>query len=163
MELTKQEKYTMDLKDIAGLIKQQIKKEYPGCTFSVTVERYSMGQSLHINLMRSNFKVIRDFKDIPNDFKDYIGSGYNIIDIKNKQLKKYHQLNEYALIEEFDPSKWCNGVYLTKGGHDMFKQVVEITRHFNYDDSDPMTDHFDVNFYLSINIGKWNKPYIRSC
>ena len=30
----------------------------------------------------------------------------------------------------------------------------------NHDNSDAMTDYFDVGWYVDINIGKWNKPYI---
>ena len=29
-----------------------------------------------------------------------------------------------------------------------------------FDKSDSMTDYFHVAFYISINVGKWNKPYI---
>ena len=31
----------------------------------------------------------------------------------------------------------------------------------NHDRSDIMTDYFDVGWYIDINIGKWNKPYIK--
>ena len=30
----------------------------------------------------------------------------------------------------------------------------------NYNNSDIMTDYFDVGWYIDINVGKWNKPYI---
>jgi hypothetical protein len=30
----------------------------------------------------------------------------------------------------------------------------------NHDNSDAMVDYFDVGWYVDINIGKWNKPYI---
>jgi hypothetical protein len=30
----------------------------------------------------------------------------------------------------------------------------------NWDKSDIMTDYFNVGWYISIKIGKWNKPYI---
>lgn len=30
----------------------------------------------------------------------------------------------------------------------------------NYDNSDIMTDYFDVGWYIDVNIGKWNKPYV---
>jgi hypothetical protein len=30
----------------------------------------------------------------------------------------------------------------------------------NHDNSDLMTDYFDVGWYASINIGKWDKPYV---
>lgn len=30
----------------------------------------------------------------------------------------------------------------------------------NYDESDIMTDYFSVGWYIDINVGKWDKPYI---
>jgi hypothetical protein len=30
----------------------------------------------------------------------------------------------------------------------------------NYNNSDPMTDYFDVGYYTDITCGKWNKEYI---
>lgn len=32
----------------------------------------------------------------------------------------------------------------------------------NHDNSDPMTDYFDVGWYIDINVGKWDKPFRRS-
>ena len=29
-----------------------------------------------------------------------------------------------------------------------------------YDNSDPQFDHFDIAYYMDINVGEWNKPYI---
>jgi hypothetical protein len=29
-----------------------------------------------------------------------------------------------------------------------------------YDNSDAMTDYFDTAYYVNLNIGKWNKPYM---
>ena len=29
-----------------------------------------------------------------------------------------------------------------------------------YDNSDIMTDYFDTAYYLNINIGRWNRPYV---
>lgn len=30
----------------------------------------------------------------------------------------------------------------------------------NHDNSDIQSDYFDVGWYISINVGKWNKPYV---
>lgn len=30
----------------------------------------------------------------------------------------------------------------------------------NHDNSDPMSDYFDVGWWIAIHIGSWNKPYI---
>ena len=30
-----------------------------------------------------------------------------------------------------------------------------------YDNSDAMIDYFDTAYYIDINVGKWNKPYVK--
>jgi hypothetical protein len=34
-----------------------------------------------------------------------------------------------------------------------------LINHNNHDNSDPMTDYYDVGHYTKINIGKWDKAY----
>lgn len=40
----------MDLKDIAKLVRADLKAKFCGFTFSVRVERYSGGQALHVDI-----------------------------------------------------------------------------------------------------------------
>ena len=40
-----------NIKDIAATIRETLKREFPQCKFSVQIERYSMGQSLHVALI----------------------------------------------------------------------------------------------------------------
>jgi hypothetical protein len=40
------------------------------------------------------------------------------------------------------------------------KEVVTAMNEGNHDRSDIMTDYFDVGWYIDVNIGKWDKPYI---
>ncbi len=161
-ELTKQQKYSMDLKDIAKIVKQKLKKEYPGCVFSVTIERYSMGQSLTVALMKSDIKIIKDFKDISDKaFWSYESrSHYTKDQIEESQKKDYHQLNPYTFNDDYNPDIWSNGIFLTEQGHNMLKRVNDIVNYYNYNDSDSQTDYYDVNFSLSMHIGKWNKDFI---
>lgn len=163
IELTKKEKYTLDIKDIAKVLRKQLKTEYPGCTFSVCIKRFSgqVGQALDVSLMASGFKIIRDFDDIPDYVVSNYGDtrGFTIAEVKARQARKYHQLHNFNTHDEYDPKKWNNGVYLTRRGFDMFKRISEMVRWFNYDDSDIMTDYFDMNFFSHLNIGKWNQEY----
>jgi RecA/RadA recombinase len=48
---------------------------------------------------------------------------------------------------------------LSQEGKSAMKGVKEIAQKYNYDNSDPMTDYFDVNFYLRPSIGSYDKPY----
>lgn len=41
----------------------------------------------------------------------------------------------------------------------IMKIVKEIHDIYNYDNSDVMTDYFDVNYYWTVRIWKWDKPY----
>lgn len=40
------------------------------------------------------------------------------------------------------------------------KQARDILNEWNHDNSDAMTDYFDVGWYIHINIGQYNKPYV---
>ncbi|MBF84561.1 MAG: hypothetical protein CL489_08815 [Acidobacteria bacterium] len=42
---------------------------------------------------------------------------------------------------------------------ELLKKIFDIINEENYDNSDAMTDYFDVGFYWEINIGTWDKPY----
>jgi hypothetical protein len=38
--------------------------------------------------------------------------------------------------------------------------ILPVLNRGNHDNSDLMTDYFDVGWYVDIKIGKWDKPYI---
>ena len=40
------------------------------------------------------------------------------------------------------------------------KEVIPLMNKGNHDNSDIQTDYFDVGWYVDVNIGKWDKPYI---
>lgn len=39
------------------------------------------------------------------------------------------------------------------------KNVCDFVMSYNFDDSDPMTDYFCTNFYLTLGVGTYKKPY----
>lgn len=132
----------MDLKDIAKEIRKNLKTEFPKCTFSVRIERYSMGQSLTMSLMKTPFEVFTEDRDTAG----------------NIQNKEYAQLNQYQFSGEFNEGI-SNGTYLTREAWDVLKKASEIGNARNWDNSDPQTDYFDVNYYFNIHIGQWDKPF----
>ena len=65
--------------------------------------------------------------------------------------KGYAQINEYHL--EF------------YGQHqELFAKIIDIIKTAPadkwYDRSDSMTDYFDTVFYIHLNVGAWDKPYV---
>lgn len=132
----------MNIKDISKQVKAQLKKEFPNCKFSVTIERFSMGQSMCVALTAAPFAVFNGAVD---------ANGYT-------QEKDYAQLNHFQLRSE--PRDYiCNGYYLTPEAWATLKRADEIGNGQNWDKSDIQTDYFDVNYYFDIAIGRWNKAF----
>jgi len=144
---TSTEKKYLDIKDIAKSIRQQLKTEFPLCVFSIEIERYSMGQTLNIQLMSTPFEVFNK-----GHKEDMNGKVYDERDYQ------YRQLNHYRAIQDFGDG-YNNGSYLTQEAWKVLKRALEITHQFHYDNSDSQTDYFDTNFYIHLAIGKWNKPF----
>ena len=161
MSLSRNDKVSLGTKEIAKLIRQQLKREFPRCKFSVRTQYYSGGSSISANLMKSDIQVKKDFKDISEySFLRYKDNHYTPEKIEQMQAGDYFQLNEYNLRREYDKNHWCNGVFLTAKGHKFLKRVVKIADHYNFDDSDSMTDYYHVNFSFSLSLGKWDKPFV---
>ena len=43
---------------------------------------------------------------------------------------------------------------------DFLKEVLAAMNKGNHNNSDAMTDYFDVGWYVDVNIGSWNRPYV---
>lgn len=57
------------------------------------------------------------------------------------------RVNEYYLDAQFDKSL------------EIFKKIKDALNIDNWDHSDSQADYFDVGWYVSIEIGRWNKPF----
>ena len=127
------------IKTIAVEVREQLKREFPKCKFSVTIQQYSGGQSLHVSLMSAPFEV---FKITPE--------------------REYAQLNEYQLRSDYEREQGIsNGTHLTEEGWSVLARVSEISNKDNWNHSDSSIDYFDVNYYFHLNVGKWNKPFVK--
>jgi hypothetical protein len=50
--------------------------------------------------------------------------------------------------------------HFTGKSKQFLKEVLGAMNDGNHDRSDAQVDYFDVGWYVDVNIGKWNKPYI---
>lgn len=62
--------------------------------------------------------------------------------------KKYYTVNGYRQDKD-----------LCEKANAMFLDIVRTINSYNYNDSDPMTDYFDVGFYFDVDIGKDKHPF----
>lgn len=54
---------------------------------------------------------------------------------------------------------WIDRNYSTHA--ELFKGIMEVANDGNHDDSDLMSDYHDVGWYVDLEIGKYNKPYVQ--
>lgn len=69
--------------------------------------------------------------------------------LKDFDVNGHCQVNEFYIDRDFGDTKAAQ----------CLKELKEAMNIGNHDNSEPMTDYFDVGWYISINIGKWDKPY----
>lgn len=130
------------IKEIAKEVRQELKKEFPACKFSVRIQQYSMGRSMTVSLLKAPFEAFSDINE----------------------PRKYCQLNQFTL-RRSDPTNSgynCNGTTITKEARECMKKADKIANRENWDRSDSMTDHYDVNYAFNIEIGQWDKPFERN-
>ena len=63
----------------------------------------------------------------------------------------YKQVNQYHIEYHY-----------TGKAEKFLNEVIAAMMEGNHDRSDIMSDYHDVGWYIDINIGQWNKPYIQT-
>ena len=140
--LTQSEKIHLGLKEIAKRVRTQLKKEFPWCTFSVQKDTHS----IRIVLLRAPFEAF-----VP-ELSNTAATSEQIKGLANMRERGYLQVNHYYIEDSVFYTEECKKVLL---------RVKELTDTYNYDNSDSQSDYFDVNFYLHLSIGEWDKPFRR--
>lgn len=117
---------------------KQILKRY-GIKGSIAVRNR---MTLVLNIKSGTLDFIKDYNETvsaqPGGFR--LGS----------PATNYLDINPYWYQEHFS-----NKVIRT-----FLKEIFAAMNVGNHDRSDIQTDYFDVGWYVDVNIGKWNKPYI---
>lgn len=63
----------------------------------------------------------------------------------------YEQVNHYYIKDHYKHNPEAA---------DFLEKVNKIANKGNYDNSDIMTDYFDVGWYVHMSIGQWDRPYV---
>lgn len=163
-------------KEIAKTINDYIKKKYP----DVKLSRKTDYNSIDVNIMSSekdlyitgNDIAKMSDNDVTNTIRDSVGGFTRFDDWLNENNKKsangtytINASREYLTtkLEEYKNRKGDrvkgNEWYLSDYGKNVVGDINKKLNSYNYDDSDGMVDYFDTNFYDSVEIGRWDKPY----
>ena len=112
-------------------------------------------------LSKESTKLIREalktnFKQFKFSVTNSHHTGVNItilsgpVDFDASKHDNYLQLNEYY------PENYSNG--------NIFKKMIQTVDKAvaNHDNSDAQIDYFDVGYYTSWSVGRWNKPFVKT-
>lgn len=129
-------------KELAPQIKAVLKKY--GMKGTIGVRDYS---SLVVNLREGKLDLIGQANIENREYAERTGQQFREVG-DNYQANPYHaHKSSNPVIAQF------------------FKELIAAMNGqgsaiANYDNSDIMTDYFDVGWYIDINVGQWDKPYI---
>lgn len=88
---------------------------------------------------------------------DFIGNSNRVCGANHYQVAcgftpnttGHEQVNPYWYHEHFDGDAKA-----------FLAEVLAAMNDGNHDNSDVQSDYFDVGWYVNVNVGKWNKPYV---
>ena len=135
----------LSLKEIAQLVRQFIKEQFPTYKFSVRTSYASMCQELHVDMKEAPCKVYKDFEELTEEEKNTV--------VRKATRNSVFGLSGWTGAElkaEFER------IWNTQGNfYRVFSEQIQAAveavdgyvQSFNREDCDGMIDYFDVNFY----------------
>jgi hypothetical protein len=118
---------------------KEILKRY-GVKGTLSTDRYS----LTLNIKSSALDFIGNMNETTKNTPYY------------RELRLDADVRDYVQINTYHyRSQFSNKVIIK-----FFDEITRAMNIGNHDNSDIQTDYFDVGWYVRINVGKWNKPYI---
>ena len=116
-------------------------------------------------------QIRKDLKErFWNKFKFSITSERNKIDVHimewdiefyTKEYRKALEKEDYDKLKELKQkmATWEKNIVFIEESLELLNEIEKIRNLYNHDNSDHMIDYFDVNYYWSTKIGKWDKSY----
>ena len=120
----------LDVKDIAKLIRKDLKKAFgKGNKFSVRISRFSGGQSIDVTAKEVTDDLLFTYEELCEKAR------FDRLQYTNPSL--YEHLDKL-----YQERQFLND--------DTVKRINDIVSQYNYNESDPYTDYYDVGFYSHI-------------
>lgn len=155
-------KDNLSVKDIAKIIRHELKQKYKNAKFSITTDGNYLASNIDITLVADNKTPYNDIETIKNSegFKKYveywnmtdkeIETEIEHIDSEITKFDRTHNINQYHIDSDY---------LLNDYAKEMFSYIVDLCNSFNYNDSDSQVDYYDVGFYMDLRIGKYDKHF----
>ena len=113
------------------------------------LKRYGVKGTLSTDSATISLNIKSGTLDFIGDYNKTVGDrpgGFRL----GSPAQDYLQVNPY----------WYDEHFSNKVIKKFMNEVMRALNTGNHDNSDIQTDYFDVGWYVRVNVGKWNKPYI---
>ena len=125
----------------------QQQKKLINANLKPILKKYGIKATLAV---RNHSTLVLNIYSSPIDFI----SNFNDTCGKNVSMARFSPATSNCDVNPYWYKEHFSGVALNAVG-----EIVAVMNDGNHDNSDLMTDYFDVGWYVDVNIGKWNKPY----
>lgn len=126
----------------------QEKKKALAPSIKAVLKKYGMKGTIAVNHYSTLVVNIREGKlDVLENWEQVQAKAWRPEDEKLKK-PDYLDVNPYCIVDQY-----------TGEIKDFLLELKAAMMAGNHDNSDIMTDYFDVGWYIDINIGNWEKPY----
>lgn len=95
----------LDITEIAKLVRKDLKQTFgKDFKFSVTIDRYSMGQSLNVEIKTSPRNYLNSIRvlDECSDASRFIEEGFEVLSLVDKIINNYNYDNSDVMTDYFD-------------------------------------------------------------
>ena len=118
-------------------------------------KKYGIKASLAV---RHHSTLVLNIKQGPIDFiENYIGSNN---DRSLSRRMSEEQINYLRNKRNLDVNIYWYQDHFSGKAKQFLSEVIAAMNRGNHNNSDIQTDYFDVGWYIDVNIGKWNQPYV---
>lgn len=125
-------------KELAGGIKESLKRY--GLKGTISTDRFT----IKVNIRSGGIDFIKNANDVIAEAREVRPDDYRL----SADHVDYVDVNVYHI------DKMFTGV-----AREALEDIYHAAMKGNHDNSDIMTDYFDVGWYVDINVGKYDKPY----
>ena len=133
----------------------QEKKQKLAPAIKAVLKKYGMKGTIGV---RHNMSLVVNIKC---GKLDLLGAAQKHADMVNEQrgMKYQGDVGDYLQVNEFYAAEWARKVGEEEIAN-FYDELIDAMKGDGwYNNSDPMTDYFDIAYYTDINVGKWDKGY----
>lgn len=133
----------------------QERKQSLAPAIKAVLKKYGVKGSLSI---RNHSSLVLTIKSGKIDFVE------NFIETDNKVLHgrkmSQDQIDHIRKNQSVDVNPYWYHEHFSGKAKNFLKEVLTAMNNGNHDNSDIQSDYFDVGWYVDVNIGRWNQPYV---